>query len=81
MISTLASKNWLNQKNKGTRYVNYPLIKATSVRGVTLTAAHLGSFLNFAQLARMAKFKIELKCAVVKVTPLSQSLTEVALVQ
>ena len=54
--------------------VEYPLIKATSVRGVTLTAAHLGSFLN---VARMAKFKIELKCAAVKVTPL----TEVALVQ
>ena len=77
MISTLATKNWLNQKNKGTGYVKYPLIKATSVRDVTLTAAHLGSFLNFAQLARMAKFKIELKCAAVKVKPL----TEVALVQ
>ena len=45
------------------------LLKATSVRGVTLTAAHLGSFLNFAQLACMAKFKIELKCAAVKVAP------------
>ena len=53
MISTLATKNWLNQKNKGTGYVKYPLIKATSVRDVTLTAAHLGSFLNFAQLASM----------------------------
>ena len=51
--------------------------KATSVRGITLTAAHLGSFVNFAQLACMAKFKIEPKCAAVKVTPL----TEVALVR
>ena len=51
------------------------LLKATSVRGVTLTAAHLGSFLNFAQLGCIAKFKIEPKCAAVKVMPL----TEVAL--
>ena len=40
-----------------------------------MTAAHLGSFLNFDQLSRTAKFKIEPKCAAVKVTPL----TEVAL--
>ena len=49
--------------------------KATSLRGVTLTDAHLSSFLNFAQLAGTAKFKIEPKGAGVKVTPL----TEVAL--
>ena len=76
MISTLATKNWLNQKNKGTGYVKYPIIKSTSVRGVTLTASHLVSFLNFAQLPYTAKLKIETKCAAVKVTPL----TEVALV-
>ena len=46
--------------------------KATSLREVNLTAAHLGSFLNFAQLARMAKFKIEPKCAAVKVTSLTE---------
>ena len=40
-----------------------------------MTAAHLGSFLNFAQLACTAKFKIGPKCAVVEVNPL----TEVAL--
>ena len=43
-------------------------IKATSIRGVTLTAAHLDSCLNFSQLTCMAKFKIEPKCAAVKVT-------------
>ena len=37
-----------------------------------MTTANLGSFLNFAQLACMAKFKIEPKCAAVKVTPLSE---------
>ena len=46
--------------------------KATSLREVTLTAAHLGSFLNFAQLARTATFKIEPKCTAVKVTSLSE---------
>ena len=46
------------------------------VSGVTLTAVHFGSFLNFAQLPYTAKLKIETKCAAVKVTPL----TEVALV-
>ena len=51
--------------------------KASSARGVTLTAAHLGVFLNSAQLACMAKFKIELKSAEVKLMPL----TEVALMQ
>ena len=51
-------------------------VKATSVRGVTLTAAHLGSFLNFAQLAHMAKFKIEPRYAAVTVMPV----TEVAIV-
>ena len=45
------------------------------LRGVTLTAANLGFFLNFAQLARTAKFKIEPKWDGVKETPL----TEVAL--
>ena len=49
--------------------------KATSVRGITLTAAHLGSILNFAMQPSWAKFKKEPKCAAVKVTPL----TEVAL--
>ena len=52
------------------------MTNANSVRGITLTSARLGSFVNFAQLACMAKFKIEPKCAAVKVTPL----TEVALV-
>ena len=46
--------------------------RATSVRGVTLTAAHLGAFLNSAQLACMAKFKAEPKYPVVKVTPLTE---------
>ena len=50
---------------------------ATSVRGVTLNAAHLDSLLNFALLACMAKFKTETKCTVVKVP----SLTEVALTE
>ena len=50
--------------------------KAKLLREVTLTAADLGSFLNFTQLGRMTKFKIEPKCAAVKVT----SLSEVALV-
>ena len=41
-----------------------------------MTAAHLGSFLNFDQLCILhSKFKVESKCAAVKVTPL----TEVAL--
>ena len=48
------------------------LPKATLVRGVTLTAAQLGSILNFAQVACMAKFKIEPKCEAVKVTPLTE---------
>jgi hypothetical protein len=48
------------------------LNKATSVKGITLTASHLGSFLNFTQLARTAKFEIEWKCATVKVTPLTE---------
>ena len=39
---------------------------------VTLTAAPLGSFINFAQLAGTAKFKIEPKCSAVKVTPLTE---------
>ena len=47
--------------------------KATSVRGVTLTAALLGSFLNFAQLACTAKFNIEPKCAAVKATPQTEA--------
>ena len=46
--------------------------KATSLREVTLTAAHLGSFLNFAQLAHTATFKIEPKCTAVKETSLSE---------
>ena len=37
-----------------------------------MTAAHLGTILNFAQVARKAKFKIESKCAAVKVTPLTE---------
>ena len=47
--------------------------KAILVRGFTLTASHLVSFLNFAQLACTAKFKIEPKCAAVKVTPLTEA--------
>ena len=47
------------------------VIKATSVRSVTLTAAALGSFLNFAQQAHMPEFKVKPKCAAVKVTPLT----------
>ena len=43
---------------------------------VTFTVSHFASFLNFAQLAHMAKFKIEPRYAAVTVTPL----TEVALV-
>ena len=46
--------------------------KAILVRGFTLTASHLVSFLNFAQLACTAKFNIEPKCAAVKVTPLTE---------
>ena len=38
----------------------------------TLTEAHLGSFMNFSQLSRTAKFKIEPKCPAVKVTFLSK---------
>ena len=34
-----------------------------------MTAAQLGSILNFAQVACKAKFKIEPKCAAVKVLP------------
>ena len=41
-----------------------------------MTAAHLGSFLNFDQLSCTAKFKIEPKCAVVKVTPLTEVVLE-----
>ena len=44
-----------------------------------MTAVHLGSFLNFAQLACTAKFKIEPKCAAVKVTPLTEVASEVIL--
>ena len=47
-------------------------VEGTSVRGITLTAAHFGSFLNFAQLACMEKIKTEPKCAAVKVTPLTE---------
>ena len=57
MISTPASKDWLNQKNKGTGYVKYPLIKATLVRGVTLTAAHLGSFFEFCSACSHGKIQ------------------------
>ena len=41
-------------------------VEGTSVRGITLTAAH------FAQLACMEKIKTEPKCAAVKVTPLTE---------
>ena len=43
---------------------------------VTFTVSHFAFFLNFAQLAHMAKFKIEPRYAAVTVT----LLTEVALV-
>ena len=43
--------------------------KASSVRDVTLTAAHLDSFLNFAQLAYMEKFKTEPKYPAVIESP------------
>ena len=43
---------------------------------VTFTVSHFASFLNFAQLAHMAKFKIDPRYAAVTVAPL----TEVALV-
>ena len=46
--------------------------KATSLREVPLIAGHLGSFLNFVQLACTATFKIEPKCTAVKVTSLSE---------
>ena len=46
--------------------------KATSVRGITLTLAHLGSILNFAVQASWAKFKKEPKCTAVKVMPLTE---------
>ena len=36
------------------------------LREVTLTAADLGSYFNFTQLASIAKFKIEPKCAAFK---------------
>ena len=52
-------------------YLNPIPTKATSVRGITLTAMHLGSFLNFAQLACTANLQIEPKCAAVKVMPLN----------
>ena len=51
---------------------NIGLTKAKLLREVTLTEAHLGSFLNFSQLACKAKFKIEPKCPAVKVTFLSK---------
>ena len=41
-----------------------------------MTAAHLGSFLNFDQLSRTEKFKIEPKCTAVKVTPLTEVVLE-----
>ena len=41
-----------------------------------MTAVHLGSFFNFPQLACTAKFKIEPKCAAVKVTPLTEVVLE-----
>ena len=50
-------------------------LKAFVFKGSPLTTADLGSFLNFAQLACKAKFKIEPKCAAVKLT----LLTEIAL--
>ena len=43
------------------------LTKATSVKGVTLTAAQLGSILNFAVQSRMTKFQKETKYTAVKV--------------
>ena len=51
--------------------------KVTLLREVTLTAVQLSSILNFTQLTCTEKFKIEPKCAAVKVT----SLSEVALTQ
>jgi hypothetical protein len=37
--------------------------KATFARGITLTAPHLGSFLNFAIQTSLPKFKKYPKCA------------------
>ena len=55
------------------------LAKATSAKGIDLNAAYLGSFLNFAQLACSAKFKIEPKCAEVKETLLTEVASEIIL--
>ena len=45
-ISGLAYRNWLNQKINAIYCT-----KANSVKGLTLTAAHLSSILNFAMRA------------------------------
>ena len=71
VCTTLFKQNIFEAANKWS--------KATSVRGVPYTAAHLGSILNFAIQPRLPRFIKEPKYAAFKVTPLTEVVLDLTL--